>query len=230
MVRAYPWHNIAILIIIKEYQIMFNFKKVKITCASLSLLGCVASANAAIISDSSTGLLSPDITIDFGVGLYADNTVITNQFSTQGITFDGPSTRYLGSINQGSYSVDGAVAGLNGDNLAEPDSMLFSSDVTDVAFTFKSNPSNTTFTAYLDGVEQESFVAYTAYNGEGSNVYYGFTDILLDEISYSISYKNNYFVLDNLQFNTKVVPAPAALSIFGLGLMGLGLRRFKKQA
>jgi hypothetical protein len=209
---------------------MFNFKKVKITCASLSLLGCVASANAAIISDSSTGLLSPDITIDFGVGLYADNTVITNQFSTQGITFDGPSTRYLGSINQGSYSVDGAVAGLNGDNLAEPDSMLFSSDVTDVAFTFKSNPSNTTFTAYLDGVEQESFVAYTAYNGEGSNVYYGFTDILLDEISYSISYKNNYFVLDNLQFNTKVVPAPAALSIFGLGLMGLGLRRFKKQA
>jgi hypothetical protein len=209
---------------------MFNFKKVKITCASLSLLGCVASANAAIISDSSTGLLSPDITIDFGVGLYADNTVITNQFSTQGITFDGPSTRYLGSVNQGSYSVDGAVAGLNGDNLAEPDSMLFSSDVTDVAFTFKSNPSNTTFTAYLDGVEQESFVAYTAYNGEGSNVYYGFTDILLDEISYSISYKNNYFVLDNLQFNTKVVPAPAALSIFGLGLMGLGLRRFKKQA
>jgi hypothetical protein len=224
------WHKIAILIITKEYQIMFNFKKVKITCASLSLLGCVASANAAIISDSSTGLLSPDITIDFGVGLYADNTVITNQFSTQGITFDGPSTRYLGSINQGSYSVDGAVAGLNGDNLAEPDSMLFSSDVTDVAFTFKSNPSNTTFTAYLDGVEQESFVAYTAYNGEGSNVYYGFTDILLDEISYSISYKNNYFVLDNLQFNTKVVPAPAALSIFGLGLMGLGLRRFKKQA
>lgn len=209
---------------------MFNFKKVKITCASLSLLGCVASANAAIISDSSTGLLSPDITIDFGVGLYADNTVITNQFSTQGITFDGPSTRYLGSVNQGSYSVDGAVAGLNGDNLAEPDSMLFSSDVTDVAFTFKSNPSNTTFTAYLDGVEQESFVAYTAYSGEGSNVYYGFTDILLDEISYSISYKNNYFVLDNLQFNTKVVPAPAALSIFGLGLMGLGLRRFKKQA
>jgi hypothetical protein len=209
---------------------MFNFKKVKITCASLSLLGCVASANAAIISDSSTGLLSPDITIDFGVGLYADNTVITNQFSTQGITFDGPSTRYLGSVNQGSYSVDGAVAGLNGDNLAEPDSMLFSSDATDVAFTFKSNPSNTTFTAYLDGVEQESFVAYTAYSGEGSNVYYGFTDILLDEISYSISYKNNYFVLDNLQFNTKVVPAPAALSIFGLGLMGLGLRRFKKQA
>jgi hypothetical protein len=224
------WHKIAILIITKEYQIMFNFKKVKITCASLSLLGCVASANAAIISDSSTGLLSPDITIDFGVGLYADNTVITNQFSTQGITFDGPSTRYLGSVNQGSYSVDGAVAGLNGDNLAEPDSMLFSSDTTDVAFTFKSNPSNTTFTAYLDGVEQESFVAYTAYSGEGSNVYYGFTDILLDEISYSISYKNNYFVLDNLQFNTKVVPAPAALSIFGLGLMGLGLRRFKKQA
>jgi hypothetical protein len=209
---------------------MFNFKKVKITCASLSLLGCFASANAAIISDSSTGLLSPDITIDFGAGLYADDTVITNQFSTQGITFDGPNTRYLNGGSNNFYAVDGAVKGLNGSNSAAPDNILFATDVTDVAFTFSSNPSNTTFTAYLDGLVQESFVAYTSYKGEGSNVYYGFTDILLDEISYSISYNNNYFTLDNLQFNTKSVPAPAALSIFGLGLMGLGLRRFKKQA
>lgn len=202
-----------------------------VVIATLTGVSAISPATLATpIADSATGLVSPDVLIDFGNALYPDGTVITNQFASQGITFDGAFTNYQTGENAPYWS-GGYVQGVNGNNSPPPGNLLFANDITDVAFTYYSNLSNTTFAAYLDNVLVESFVAATSYFGEGANVYYGFTGILFDEVRVSISHANNFYRLDNLQFNLATalpLPATMPLVLAAFGALALAVRRRRK--
>ena len=209
---------------------------------SLALLGLsVSSVNATTVSDRATGLTSPDpLSLDFGSNLYGDLFAITNQFSkSNNVTFEGD-PRYRTTANDdlpaiaGGYlfgNIKNATGGIGGN----PFDILFSIDVTNALFSFRTNPGTSTFTAYLDGELQETFNAATNGDaGDNTGRFYGFTDILFNKITISANTGIGTYNLDNLQFNAaplSAVPVPAAVWLFGTALIGLvGFSKRRKAA
>jgi hypothetical protein len=191
---------------------------------SLALIFSGAS-HAVTVADAATGLTSPEFLVDFGTGLYPGNTVISNQFSSSNVTFGG-GTRYFTS----GATTPALTAGYLAGNLAQgnPFDILFSIDVTDALFSFRTNTGSSSFTAYLDGVAQSTFSAATN-AGASTGKFYGFTGILFDRIMVSAGGSGGDYNFDNLQFNTvSAIPVPAAVWLFGtapIGLVGFGKRR-----
>jgi hypothetical protein len=99
-------------------------------------------------------------------------------------------------------------------------------DVTDVAFAFVTNQGSSTFTTFLSGVAQETATFTTTINSPDD--IYQFTGFF-DSIKIDVGGSSNAMLMDNLQFNP--VPAPAAVWLFGSGLLGMiGIARRKKAA
>ena len=186
---------------------------------------------ATIVNQNVSGLVAPTI-IDFGANLYANNTVITNQFS--GVSF-GSNYRYSTCICTFPNITDGNLSA--GNVNLPPGDIVFANPVSAAAFSFRTNSGSTTFRAYLGAVLVAQFTAST-FPFLSSGQYYGFSGITFDRVSLSISSilsgnPSYAFGIDNLQFNVATVPAPAALPLFvsGLGVMGLlGWRRKRKKA
>ena len=171
------------------------------------------------INGAATGLAAPDINIDFDAGALSDGTVVTTQFA--GVTFG---TNF--EINSGGAVAQNMLSRFLGDgNGAGPGSILLDNDAGAVGFFFRTNATTTTFTALLDGVLVESFAAST--NLTNTSNFYGFTDIIFDEIQISVAAGG--YNLDHFQFNDAHISEPGSLAVFGLGLVGLGaLRRRRK--
>jgi hypothetical protein len=157
---------------------------------------------------------------------------VTNELAALGVTFS-PSSFRLGSNGHWVSQFDNFLYD-EADNLTR--SIYFSSNVSGAVASYlpydaqgeRSDPNypyvsgSVTFTAFLDGsaVAGASFsVLATAVGKESSGKYYGFQNILFDELRITSS----GFTLDNIQFVPSTVPLPAALPLFagGLGLMGL---------
>jgi hypothetical protein len=105
-------------------------------------------------------------------------------------------------------------------------SIQFLQQQTAAAFAMLTNPGTSTFTALLNGVAVESFSDTTNFNVTTN--FYGFTNILFNEIKITAGGFNSVALIDNLQFNpaaTTSVPTPALLP----GLIGLGLGVLRKR-
>ena len=205
---------------------------------SLALLGLsVSSVNAMTVSDRATGLTSPDLlSLDFGSKLY-DDLQITNQFSkSNNVTFNGDILYRTTTADDlpaiaGGYLLGNIKTAIGGN----PFDMLFSIDVTNALFSFRTTPGTSTFTAYLDGAQQETFNAATNGDaGDDTGRFYGFTGILFNKITISANTGIGSYNLDNLQFNAaplSAVPVPAAVWLFGTALFGLiGFSKRRKVA
>ena len=181
--------------------------------------------HAAAIKDSNSGLLSPDIVIDFGNNLYAAGTTIDNQFLSSGVTF-GPTFLY-NDINTSYVPLtQGYLENIN--ISSQPGSILFSLDVTAADFSWRTlKNTTTTFSAFNNNVLVEEFTDDTN-TSETSGRFFGFKDILFDEIRFSIGHTQRGFTLDNLEY-VSAIPVPAAVWLFGSGLLALiGFARRKR--
>jgi len=181
-----------------------------------------------MINDQNTGLDSPDIVIDFGDNLFSvppdPVTIIDNQFLGSGVSF-GPTYTYNDTDTSYSALTQGYLENSNASN--EPGSIFFSVDVTAAAFSWRTSNTTTTFEAFYKGSLVEKFTPDTNMSLSGGR-YYGFENILFDEIHLSITDSNKAFTLDNLQY-ISAVPVPAAVWLFGSGLLGLvGVARRKR--
>lgn len=202
--------------------------RIKSITGVFSIFLCAAASSstlyAARIIDQDTGLTSPDkLVIDFGENLFPVGTMIDTQFD--GVTFD---SSY--SYNNTTDTFDALAQGYleNAFDANEPGNILFMSDVTAANFSWRTiRNTETTFSAYNDDVLVDSFTAATNVSLTGGR-YFGFEDIVFDEIRLSIAHaSNNAFTLDNLEY-VSVIPVPAAVWLFGSGLLGLiGLARRK---
>ncbi|MBD2480563.1 PEP-CTERM sorting domain-containing protein [Planktothrix sp. FACHB-1365] len=207
-------------------------KKLSLATASAALMamGVGTSAQAASLTNS-TGLTNPTQTINFNEVSLGEGEQVTNQFSSLGVSFTNlyNITFYNGYFPNIAGNTLANFSNPYGGSIENPFSIKFNTNQTAAAFSMISNPGTSIFTALLNGAVVETFNAVTQYSGN----FYGFTDILFDEILVnSAQGTNGAALIDNLQTvaATKSVPEPAStLGLLALGAMGAGSLKRKQQ-
>ncbi len=185
---------------------------------------------------NATGLTDPALTITADEFILANGTVVTNQYSSLGVTFS-PNV-YYNSENGGLGVFPPAVTGnyfgnfdtIGSVNINDPFSIEFSTDQTEVAFGLAPGSDGTaTFTALLNGSTVESFSTSVGTFSQ----FYGFTDSLFDEIQVELDLANidDIAVFDNIQLGTVAsasTPEPGTiLGLLAVGSIGALVRRKK---
>jgi len=198
-----------------------------LTGCAIALISTQTAATS--IAGSSTGLASFDQLVTFGNNLYSADTAITNQFSASGVTFSGglfydasgsPAYANMFQSRLKNYSGGSCSTGE-----CQTFSIFFSNPVSDAVFAAVTQASSSTFSAYLNNALVETFSAAT---GTTANNVYGFTGIVFDEIRIDpATTSNSAMLLDSVEY-VSAVPVPAAVWLFGSGLLGLaGIARKK---
>ncbi|MCC6784403.1 MAG: hypothetical protein IT457_16285 [Planctomycetes bacterium] len=160
--------------------------------ASLGLLLAAPALDAQAIIAQSQGLPSPQHVIDFGANLFPNFTPITNQFTGITVTHSRYFTTGVSNNLVGGF--------LTNDFSGAPDtlSIRFAAPIRDLSFVYHqigtTRPSN--FRAMLGNTVVDSF-SHTG-NQSSPNNYYGFTNILFDELQIDFVADFN---LDTLAFN-----------------------------
>ena len=177
-------------------------KTFAIALTLITLLAISGSVSATPITND-TGLADPQSIITFDEFVFADQTVITNQFESLGVTF--VSMLFYNSQGPAVFpGVETNYLGNNGNALVNPFSILFTTPQTAAAFGIATNPSTTTFTAKLNGLIVESYQSATNFD-DPSVSFQGFEGILFDEIEVSVG--SDQALIDNIQLGSGVLLA-----------------------
>ena len=174
--------------------------------------------------------------------LFANNTVITNQFASAGVTFTplanggvrynscGPEAwSFTTNMYYGTVNTYGPGCATN--SIDDSFSLTFNGIVQEAAFAIYGETSGgaASIQALLNGI----VVATLSYASLYQN-YVVVSGGLFDELRFlEGSNPSSYVVLDSLGFSyaeVSNVPAPGALALLGLGLLGIGAFRRKKAA
>ena len=200
--------------------------------ATLALLSQAAYATA--ISNSTTGLASPIVTITFDEHVLPAQSAVTSQYADLGVTFS-PNLYYSSVIEDLPNITGNNVSNFNDDEKVSQFSLNFVTDQTDVAFAMVSDGSMWQFEALLNNSIIDSFSTSVDFSDLD---FFGFTGITFDEIKITWiddnlddNFDNIVMTIDNLQLgNAENVPEPAALALLGMGMAGFAARRRVKLA
>lgn len=190
----------------------------------IALLATVPMAAQAVpILNASDGLDAPDVIIDFGT--LPGGTAVSTEFAGDGLTFDGPFV----SQNLCVTTVVGPCLNSSDNSLATIYGLDFDTAISEFALQLLTNSGTTTFTALLGGAVVETFAATTNRDTTADD-YYGFEDIVFDEVRFQISAINSNFNLDNVQYSfaATAVPEPGTLALLTIGLLGIGVLRRRR--
>lgn len=182
-------------------------------------------AQATFINNSS-GLLSPQQTIDFESVPLTFNQAVSTEFQSFGVTFSSA----FGNPDPSAYPhISGNRIGnfqANGPGAAGALVLDFSSVLSSVAFAMVTAPGTSTIRAFLNGTLVESFNAATS--AFDPNNFYGFKDILFNRVTMSVASFDNALLIDNLQTAAAgTVPEPGSSASWALLMLAAmaGLHR-----
>jgi hypothetical protein len=192
------------------------------SCAFVVLASSLATSDAQTppsFLTNATGLTNPVQTIDFTEIVLGNNSELTTQYHTEGVTFSGttynpvPGQTYpnIAPPNFGNFQ-----AGVRATN---PFSIRFNAPQNRAAFALVSETGFTTFTALLNGAVVATASDVPTSNNSNTTNFYGFQNITFDEIRMSVSSSNQACLIDQLQFDT-VAAATGTLTTW-LGGNGL---------
>ena len=162
-------------------------------CSLLATLGAAAFLPAQAIIAATSGLTNPTRVIDFGANVLPNFTPVSTQFT--GITVTHASYFTTGVSNNlvGGFLTNNFSAGL-------PNTLRiqFSSQITDLSFVYHQIATNapSVVRAMLAGVTVDSFSG--TFNQSQPNNYFGFTNIVFDELQ--IDFQSDFNV-DTLAIN-----------------------------
>ena len=197
--------------------------------ATAAFLPLVAQAT---IVTSSSGLASHDNLVTFSNPSLAADTIVTNQYAAEGLTF---SALNGGAVRANSCGINAwnGISGLSGDTLNtygprcstngvnDSFSMLFANSVSAASFGFYNFGSNV-LTALLNGNLVQSFAL-----GSGTSGYVNFTNMVFNEIRFTEAFtQSGYLTFDNVA-SVNAVPEPTTVALLGLGLIGVIASRRK---
>ncbi|MGD0499558.1 MAG: PEP-CTERM sorting domain-containing protein [Bryobacteraceae bacterium] len=184
------------------------------------LIGCFLGAHplfgGQIVADL-TGLASPALTINFTELGIPQNSALTDQYASLGVTFSA-------GMYQGDSDAQNFPAGPN-PVITAPFAIYFTSVQSSAALRFVSNPGTSTFAALLDAAPVDSFATST-----GAPAYYGFTGESFDEIQITPGGVGSAAFVIDIQLGSSPVPEPSACALLGGGLLGLLAWRRKRTA
>jgi hypothetical protein len=187
----------------------------------MMLLSVATNVQATPITNA-FGLLTPDTTVTFSEVPLANNTPLTNQFAALGVTFSNlfiDTTLVVFGPPSAENFQDGCVVGT-----CQPFDIFFSSPVAAAAFQMITNPGTSTFQALLNSGPVESFTAATTIP---SSTYYGFQNIVFNQIHVIPGGVNQAAGIDNIEFSlaTPSVPEPASSALIAAGAIAMATRR-----
>jgi hypothetical protein len=181
---------------------------IKSIALAASTLALSTSVNAALITFEELGTKS---------GGFIFEPPLDNQYSAQGVTFDGGWEILNDSGGFGVDAISGAhFAAFNTDLTSNTIGMTFEVDISDISGSLGGDSNSTwTISVYLDGLltSQENIFNF-------ANEYIGFSLSSITGDYVTISSTGTIGVLEDLNF-VSTVPVPAAVWLFGSGLLGL---------
>jgi hypothetical protein len=193
---------------------------------AIGSIGATPAQAASLVNG--TGISNPATTITFSEFPLATDTVLTNQYSSLGVTFTG----LFANNNYGSSgfpNIGGNVAAtfLSSDGIGSPFVIQFSQSQSQAAFSFVTNPGTSTFEALSNGVLVDSFTSTT--NTSSTNNFYGFTGVAFDAIRVTPGGFSSQALVDNIQFNAADQSVPEPFTIIGTLVGGTAAMRMRKK-
>ena len=176
--------------------------------ALLSLLFFATNVFSNPIDLSPSGLEDPESTVDFSEMRILDTSIVTDQFSQFGVIF-APNLFYRTADHPDWASVSGPNL-RTGEPEVNPFSIQFNEAHLSAAVVLIAQPPTPAIiTAKLGGVEVESFE--TTISIDNPNQYFGFEDIIFDEIHVSYSGATRLRV-DNVQLGESANLSPMKIT------------------
>lgn len=207
---------------------------------SAALTAAASAAHAGTITVGSAVVTNPDHTIDFErENRPASN--VTNQFSSEGVTFTNHSGQAPvwfahGQCSPSGLEGNGSIAfgvtsscGVAGD--LSTTSLVFGSDVQELSFLYvANNPSRFVFEALLDG----NVVSFRSVQAPSANPYqtsFLFSGATFDTLRIrETGSGSDWFWMDRLSWREapQEIPEPGSLALLAFGLAGIARARRKR--